>query len=619
MIKMRRDRLITSSAIILFVLILSLFYINYNDTAALDDNDEENNNNNHLSSYQFESVLKTDYKKEFSTPGNMVEYNGTILFGPYYIDDTDEGFYILEDNVYDSKLREVTNDKVIFLHNFYLYTRSNPLFYSPYDDIEQINFTKFENFSEEQYLSVSCNQTLENYPKEYYKELTKNILATDGFLENPSTHNAYVLIEQNERTFNAYTQGLNNIIKEFANPIIENSSCSENLEYEFRINYGFFIPYTDKKIYVDNILSILDQFNQNTKILNEDIQYRKKVLSGEKEFIYPKSILSKTQGSELNDYYSREMAIELLELRSINDVVMSDGWDPQPETTNDTYEFRLNATNINISEIQFPDVKEDDLYLFELNLICFPFEKGLVYGIDKDIYPNIFLATYFDESLDNLLSICACPYVAQTSLYWELIYDMFQRIGNQPLSDYFSEPQDQELAETVNHMNAAEEDFLNYPSQDNLQFLSQTYRKVYFEHLEKGVYNEYLEEVWKRHILIDSKIYIYKKTFDRYYNNLPDRRKYFWSPEYNESGLTEDNYYIEFFTESFFFFNFMQWSGSVWQSEPIHDLYLMSTREDFPKRPLYHWEHFINGSDNIEHIEDLKAIHKIVNENKRIA
>ena len=611
-IKIRRNRLITSSAIIIFVLILSLFYINYSNTAALDDNDEEN-------TYQFESILKTDYKKEFSTPGNMVEYNGTILFGPYHIDDPDEGFYILEGNVYDSKLREVTNDKVIFLHNFYLYTRSNPLFYSPYDDIEQINFTKFENFSEEQYLSVSCNQTLENYPKEYYKELTKNILATDEFLENPSTYNAYALIEQNEITFNAYSLGLNNIIDGFVNPTIENSSCSDNVEYEFTTNYGFFIPYTDKKIYVDNILSILDQFNQNTKNLNEEIQYRKKVLSGEKDFIYPKLILSKTHEEKLNDYYSREMAIDLLELRSINDVAMREGLDSQQEITNETYESRLNVADINISKIQFPDVKEEELYLFELNLICFPFDKGLVYGIDKDIYPNIFLATYFDKSLDNLLSICACPYVAQTSLHWELIYDMFQRIGNQPISDYFSEPQDQELAETVNHMNAAEEDFLNYPSQDNLQFLSQTYRKVYFEHLEKGVYNENLEEIWKRHILIDSKIYLYKKTFDRYYKNLPERHKYFWAPKYKERGLTEDMYYVEFFTESFFFLNFMQWSGSVWQSEPIHDLYVVSQGEDIQERPLYHWEQFIKESDNLKYIEDLKAIHTIVNENKRIA
>jgi len=422
---------------------------------------------------------------------DLSDYQGSILYGPYR-DDKFDVYYVNGDLVLDDSFSVVEKPYIMGLHKFYLKALLEPIFFSPFDSEDEIDFKVFKNFSQDQFLARECGLEMDIYPVRFMEELTINHRFTMLFFEYPSYETALSLLLQNEKTVDAYLEGVNGLIDSLQIDL-SSATCNPQSELEDydRMNYMFGTAHSNHTITYNLIVDNVKRYNNNAMFIEHELSKRKSILRGDK----------------------------IYELPSVNvDPDYEGSYDIDDIVKNETIRRLYNAFFTEDNTTYF--ISEDDpISLYEVDLNCFSDEPGLLYGVDKDLYPNVMLACRADlkneyykrGSFDSPFTSCTCPYVEELRLYWYLIDDMVSKVQVDKLSDRFVE-YDSEL------LKSAEDLFLEYPSQRNVEYLGSVYKSTLYGLLRDDKFHPIIPELIRRSTQIDSKIYLFKKTFDDYYN-----------------------------------------------------------------------------------------------------
>ena len=204
------------------------------------------------------------------------EYKGNMLFGPYLVDD--KRYFYYEGEVVNQNLKSVNRPQVEGLHNFYMKTYTDPLFYSPAAEDQQMNLSGFKRFEQDKILSKHCGLDYEVIPQQYFNELGKNYESTNQFYRYASVQNAQDLIEQNRQTVNGYS----GMVSQFLNLMQKNVSqndCFQDDARESGIAKATLTP-VQYRIDTGTFLNYSRMANQNAELALEQVSSREDLLNG---------------------------------------------------------------------------------------------------------------------------------------------------------------------------------------------------------------------------------------------------------------------------------------------------------------------------------------------------
>lgn len=182
---------------------------------------------------------------------------------PYFFDKKLAGVSIksikVEDKNYsidEGKIRpkDQNHPKVSQLTYFYLWTKEDPLFYSPELDLkglaEAVDFLDREQID----LLKNIRQTQHLYPTDFLKELVKTAQLTDQFLDKPSDNLAYQLIDQQKQTTKAYKKEAQSLAN-----FLSNIKAADTILFNVA---------TNNAIYLDDIRKIAKNADYLTQQIN---------------------------------------------------------------------------------------------------------------------------------------------------------------------------------------------------------------------------------------------------------------------------------------------------------------------------------------------------------------
>lgn len=494
------------------------------------------------------------------SPGEyrFTEWNGNILYGPYQIDD--ESYFYYWGNVLNEDFEKVENTDVENLHNLYMKTYLDPLFYSP-GPKDEFDFSGFMNFSKNQFLTKKCGLHYDVFPDQYLEELEVNKKITDEFFEHPSLENAGKLLDQNRDTLSRYVDGINEFGQALKKNVTENR-CFESDQDLKRSNYFFITPERFEITY-PLLVNYTKALNDNSRALMEDIRRRREILTGGGIPSLPST--TKPEGLSLSEvsWEGTETAIDKKEaVESTNERRKK-----EYEIFNLKEEFGADGLKL---------INKDEVKQFKMKLNCIK-NSSLVYGVEKDIYPNIFLATkprdieYNSTSL-NFFASCRCPYSEETRLDWYMLNDLYEDVSKEKAGN--SQQRDTRIGE-IEHV------FLKYPGTETAEKLSSAYYRELVENIKSDRFDETISVLWSRSQKEKTKIHRFRETFDDFYNKYHMKvwYRYFNNTEdvlgenqnhthtENDGGeeYTPNKYYAQIIMESQYHLTFMTWSDSVWR------------------------------------------------------
>ncbi|MAH45331.1 hypothetical protein CMI37_05855 [Candidatus Pacearchaeota archaeon] len=443
------------------------------------------------------------------------------------------------------------------LEQFYYINVFEPLYFSPVDTYEQLEFDKFKPISDysffNQFRSCSDNH-IDLYPDDFLRMLKKSELKHIKFFNNPTRTSANNLLQQQRKTAHAYLSDIDRFYKS-----LEGIGKEEN----------FMMPDT-QLLTITNLKQILVDFRENTYAILVELDRREKILTGGEQYIVE------------HDKQVDCGAFDEVDTR----------YTLTPEIAKDLFLYYIDTSKDPQSEYnraeQIP-VSDFNSYLIELN--CYNDYYDYVYGVDADMYGHMFMAKY-DSSAHDVLDFyerngnfdmpftsCFCPFVEEDRINWYLI-------------DYFNTDEDHEEEE----IGCMEHSFSHNPTQRNLD----RWANENEQHMKRAYHTkewDNFDTLWKEKTQIETKFFLFTEAMDDINPG--------YSFAYFEDSTRDlcKEYQNVVFVESLFYLTFMPWSKSVYiqgeydyiygnQGETIDNMFpirnpVKGDRLEFLKRYIY--------------------------------
>lgn len=273
-----------------------------------------------------------DYSEVYSQTSNQIspvgaqlsedtyrfsEINNSMIYGPYQINET--GYFIREGKAYDGSLKRAPakDEDVKALHDFYLKTYLDPIFYANKEG-ERQKLEEFEKFESTKLLADKCGLEYNLIPQDYFSALDKNQELTDDFFKKPSKSMAEELNRQNVKTASEYAGMAGNFADLLQKNLSQNECFNEtsddvsgmalatNTPVQYRIDNDVFSDY-------------ISMANQNAKKIQNQTDERKEVLNGRSDVNLEPDVDQKSFEIQYNDenIYSSEQALEEMNQRRI--------------------------------------------------------------------------------------------------------------------------------------------------------------------------------------------------------------------------------------------------------------------------------------------------------------
>lgn len=522
------------------VLLLSLSAIGFSDFLSTDKWSGE--------AFRVEENVKpiggeVDSQREY----RFADVNGSILYGPYIVDE--QPFFFYRGEVVNENLEKVENRRVKGLHYFYLKTYTDPLFYSPGEDPE---LERFENLEQEKILSEVCGLEYDVVPDEYFSELEENHRVTENFLEKASFNNAKELMNQNYNTTKAYSGFISNFI-DLVNKDISQNKCFRSTigdDYSMAL-----MTNTPTRYRVDS--SVMESYmtlgNNNSKALIKDLERRQQVLNleralglkvenrsvGEVSFNYTKSVKSPEKALEEFNFRRKEEYVSL------------------KDSENGSWDENVSSIELNESVRDRHGFVDRTPVQYDLEPYCMERDTVPLYGWDENVYPNVMLGQrmFFQDNeayLKDFFTSCRCPYVELTRLKWYNVDGLYQEISEDRVGE-------------DGKVSRAERIFLENPGEESMEQLSDMYENRLKERLREGEFDENIDEMWIRSTKENSKLNNFESAYDDFYNekHMEIWSKYFPIDRDSKFGMQRYNKFL--IMESLYPMTFMTWSDSVWR------------------------------------------------------
>ena len=552
------------------------------DRLAISNEDLESVNNQTTS-----EVSPTGIKLENKSQYRFAEYDNSLLYGPYLVDESK--YYYQKGQVLNNRLKPVSNTKVEGLHNFYLKTYLDPLFYSPTNS-KDLNLSDFEKFEEQKILSEYCGLEYDLIPGIYFENLEQNQKTTERFLKYASERNADRVLSQNLNTTESYSEYVTNFI-DLINRDVSGNECFANDTENYGLAKATRTP-VQYRLDSQVLLNYSSMANDNIEALVGEIEYREKILKSENE-------TNLTIGRlELENYsYSYESVFgpqkakeemnerRIDEITSLAEATDEDAYEEtqedednqeeqthkhgeeththEDEKTPDDTEKEVSGP-VELTLNQWRDVRlvEEVPVQYDLKPSCLERNSIPVYGWDKNIYPNIMLGedTLFKDRpkyLRELFTLSRCPYVELTRLNWYVTDGLYRDISQEPINTNYEGPRSIQVTE-------AERIFLEDPGDETLSQLSKVYKMALKDNLNSDKFSQELPIFWRRSLQESSRLHKFEPTYDDFYNDKHMRvwDKYFPQPGPRSDASVYNNFLL---LESTYALTFMTWSDSVWR------------------------------------------------------
>lgn len=529
------------------------------------------------------------------------EVNGSMLYGPYLVDGN--RYFYQDGNVLDSSLDEVEKSKVERLHNFYLKTYLDPLFYSPQSG--DMDLSGFERFEKGKVLTKNCGLEYDVIPQNYFDDLDKNHNTTDSFLNYASYENAEILIDQNIETTESYSNFVGGFIDLIDKEVSQNK-CFEDDANNEGIALATDTP-VQYRIDTGNLKSYVKMANENSRKLLEDIQNRRSLLESKNKFeIETSSTEIENITFSFNNTYNREEALSEFNTRRKSEVanLEDDGESgneseegegeggeegeegteageeseegeesgDSEESENSSEAFRSSDDNVTTEKTSFnlTDGQKESLRTvdelpvkYDMNPYCLERDTVPVYGWDRNAYPNMILGqdTLFKDNaeyLKDFFTSCRCPYVEVTRLKWYMTDNLYRNITEDKVSADYTGVDSQKV-------DRAERIFLKDPGENSMEQLSNVYDNTLRNSIKQGKFSNELPNMWKRNLQESSKLQVFESTYDDFYNeyHMQVWREYFPVDMDSKYSRLKYNYFLVSGTE--YPLTFMTWSDSVWR------------------------------------------------------
>jgi len=487
------------------------------------------------------------------------------------------------------------------LKGFYQITKYDPLFYSPYTNEGDFNFTNLQGYEEllfselleKQGVSLlkyykAKGRKLNLLPHDFLEILPQNIKQTETFLANPTKEGAQKLLEINKRTVNLYKENLLDL-----GDVFDQITAFRAPNQVGLASLGRPLPFT-------TALKDLKLIQNNANALLEEVTKREKILNGSQKYKLPAFKVPAVQNEVLDhfregNYLSKEEAIISL-------------WENYNEEWKD---FGMPAAFT--KEEALENIQAHGPY--QIEIACFPDPDNrihLVYGFSSEklelLYPRFIFGDgtvyrlpghrSFDEiSLaghsqdvwikDNPFTICSCPHIEDSKIQWYMLDIMHHKIKNSPLYANNTYNYPTKLGQLLEQGPFLEKSFIEYPTQSTLTALGINYKYLYLGLNEIKNISESLqkaqEQAWKHYTAIEARFLPLPRVLNFFHDILKLRAttgdffyRYLSTPEF---GVLEGCLYYT---------PFMHWSDSVWRLEEKPKLYgeQEEGNESF-------WNHFV--------------------------
>lgn len=573
---------------------------------------------------RMESVSPVGAEVEEESDYRFSNNDGNIVYGPYHVEG--EKYYYYDGSVLDSEFSSTTKPEVKGLHNFYLKTYTDPLFYSPAESDSAYNFSSVNAAETGKLLTQECGLEYDVVPEKYHSNLSKNVEVTEQFLEHASLENANNLIEQNKQTTSSYSDMVGNYVDLLSKDLSDNSCFGEDAEYS-GLNVETPTP-EQIKINDEVLINVFRMANENSEQLNRDIESRSQLLDGAPLNLTSPNVTLDESTSPAQVDYTPEEAVEEMNIRRAyekhtlgtttqydEDYGLEDG-DEEPvgddpnadefedddsETVNyteddesvnytedsqsgQTYEDTVDTgdetgidENYNTFQVESLDNRTRENLktvsevprAYDLKSACVSESTVPVYGWDKNVYPNIISGKELEFSSSAYVDEQIAPNIFSSC--------NCPNAGLTRLSWYVVDGAYEEIegdrlftqfeGEIADKIQTAENVFLTDPGQEKADQLGDTYHAGLVDNLEKNRYSSDIPEVWERSTRQRSKLEKLERSYDDFYN---ERHMDIWRSYFNiEEGekVPRQQYNYFFTTESLYMMDIMPWSDSVWRLE----------------------------------------------------
>lgn len=532
------------------------------------------------------AVSPIDVKLNDADQYRFGEYQGSIIYGPYLVNG--EKFYYHNDNVLNERLRKVQNKEAESLHNFYLQTYLDPLFYSPTDG-ENFDLSGFEKFENQKILAEYCGLNYDLIPQEFFNEVERNHKVTESFLTHASRQNAMKLQSQNLNTTKAYSDYVSDFIN-LTNRDVSDNKCFNDDSINSGMAKATRTP-VQYRIDSGTILNHSEMANNNVKELLKDVEERNDILSSEREFkLEVNSVTLENRSYVYENMMTPSEAKEEMNARRVSELtelsMMAEEHDEEEDShthegsesshthgeeththeEENSQDSKTTATEKKLTLEQWNELRLVDEIptKYDVEPICLEKDTVPIYGWDKNVYPNIILAQEGLYSMNpgyvkDFFSLSRCPYVEITRLNWYVNDGLYREIEDSNMSESYNGP-------NKSTVERAEQLYLENPGDETLSQLSSGYRMALVKSLEKGRYDSELPQLWKRTTQEKSKLHKFETTYDDFYSkeHMEVWDDYFANPGPNARQSVYNNFLL---LESIYGLTFMTWSDSVWRLE----------------------------------------------------
>lgn len=582
-------------------------------------------NNIQKSDYsEMESVSPTGAELREESDYRFSNNNGNIVYGPYYL--KGKKYYYYDGSVLDSEFSNTNKPEIEGLHNFYLKTYTDPLFYSPAENHSAYNFSSINAAETGKLLTQECGLEYDVVPEKYYSSLSENVVVTEKFFEHASLENANNLIQQNKQTTTSYSDMVGNYVDLLSKNLSDNKCFGEDAEYN-GLNVQTPTP-NQIKINDEVLVNVFRLANENSKELERDIDRRSEILQGKSFALKTRNVSVSEASSTLEADYTPEEAVEEMNLRRRFEKLMVGGrsqssydgdvseddyssrteyLDQDEQETSDSNPYDIQEDNNSVEYVEdgvqsryqddeagdqsnesgipenyrsyadnLPDYFESQVKTvketqnaYDLSSVCVESSTVPVYGWDKEIYPNVISG--------KKLEFRASSYVQE-----EIAPNIFSSCncptgGLTSLSWYvvdglFNEVEGDRLftdfeGENSKQIKTAENVFLADPGENTAGQLGQVYENALTSGIKKDSYSSGIPKLWKRSVQQKSKLEKLKGPYSTFYNeeHMDIWRGYFDVDEDEVLPRAQYNYFLV--TESQYMMDMMAWSDSVWRLE----------------------------------------------------
>ena len=506
----------------------------------------------------------------------IAEYRGETIYGPYHIEN--RKYFYHDGDILGPDLKERTSKDARRLHSFYMENYFDPIFYSPTSNRNQSDLSGFEKYEEDKVLTERCGLEYDTIPSGYLESLGNNMRTTDSFFSHASVENAEALINSNRRTLNGYLDYISSFTTNLNLNLSQNECFTDSISQE-GVSLVTRTP-SSSKINRQTLADYASMANQNALMLDREISSREALLDNSTGFE-----IERYNHSFVNRSYSYDVFMNQSEAfmdfndRRRNEVVELDetqeGAITPDDGTGEEESTGQDQPDLNLSEEQKEEVRllEKDPRGYEIDTYCTINDTDFVYGEQMNIYPNIISGVekrYKNNEpyLKDFYTACRCPYVEISRLNWYVV-DEFNKYLD---SESYSGP-------SADKVEAAERNFRNYPGQDSMRQVSDSYDEAVRESLRNGEINRELPEMWRMSRQQESKLHKFRSAYDDFYNDyhMEVWKDYF--PLEGDRNYSAAQYYYFFLMGSEYPMHFMTWSDSVWRIDEQPEMFSGTVRD----------------------------------------